>query len=532
MRFGTIAAVLVVFSAAGYGYASLFTSSRAPVSNRVMKSWPTFVDGRRVVMAPPIRKVRKVARQDAPKETPQAAPQETHPVKTAAHLLTNNAVIPVPVRADRTKLAAVSPKLEPHPIALPARKPVLLIAAVAEEKVPVQVVADGKQSSDTASPTSAPVLAAVEDKQRAIPRTTVAALKVTTSEMVLAQTVAASEKLHSAAWPQNEKTQARPVIADLQSMELNSDQQLVRPSEPMQIRAVIERPIEVASNDSAGNRYSNIVTGSITLSDGPDSEALLSHAGPKAGATVEKHHNRLEIVAARRSYSPEVSQQLAYAAKWESQLAAREGLQAKASTRRLDTPQATTRLRSQAASQAAKTTIAVASNALPEERATAHGARSNSLHPFLKPIERAESHAATDAPPLPAKLLRQSAKRTAVASFVQRRRRLMADRTAVIRPRPHARKPVAAKRAASRKKASKIARRRTARRAIKSRHARASALRRRAALKRQRHRARQARLYKRKRRARRFRSYRQFQAYRNRAIANQIRRRRYYRGIY
>lgn len=61
MRFSTIAAVLAAFSAAGFGYASLFSSSQTSNNSRVVTSWPTFVDGRRVVASKPEEKSTQLA---------------------------------------------------------------------------------------------------------------------------------------------------------------------------------------------------------------------------------------------------------------------------------------------------------------------------------------------------------------------------------------------------------------------------------------------------------------------------------------
>ncbi|MEQ8823339.1 MAG: hypothetical protein RIC14_03100 [Filomicrobium sp.] len=61
MRFSTIAAVLAAFSAAGFGYASLFSSSQTSNNDRVVTSWPTFVDGRRIVASKPEEKPTQLA---------------------------------------------------------------------------------------------------------------------------------------------------------------------------------------------------------------------------------------------------------------------------------------------------------------------------------------------------------------------------------------------------------------------------------------------------------------------------------------
>ncbi len=528
MRFSTIAVVLAVFATAGYGYASLFTSSHTPAKNRV-KSWPTVVDSRRVVQSPPPSAVQKLAL--------GSVPERADDVERADKPNTDKARRLMPEKAQRAGLASAKKSKGQHPIALPTRKPVVILAAVAQVKRPdlpdaieAQPVGAARLSTVSSTTQAAP---SVEAEPTTTTQTVVAALKETADRLIAVTPPSLMQFLNPAA--QRAQAEARSAIAKLEARDLASEKDFVRPASATP-SATDEKAMAVIASDAADAPYSNIVTGSIsgtkTRSAAPASTIQTASLAETAHAQGQR---RLEVVAASRYGATEPARVGAPAVRKSERLALHEQLPAKITSHGIaKTERAAKSTAGHKAAPSAAGRV-LAANARELEPAGTPSSSSTSAQPnwppspLMKPDVTEDNQVAELAPPVPSQLLRKRLTNTEIAALAQRRRRMaLARLEAVERPAPRVRPRVLSKRTASRHSARK-----SSRRLNKLRRARrAKALRRRAALKRQHRRARKARVYNRKRRARRFRNYRQFQAYRNRAIANQLRRRRHIRGIY
>lgn len=527
MRFSTIAVVLAVFAVAGYGYASLFTSAHTSASNRV-KSWPTVVDSRRVVQSPPPSVVEKIALAEVP-ERDGVVERVDKPNADEADLL-------ITARAKSAGPASAKKVTGQHPIALPTKKPMVIVASVAKTRGPDQSTSLKLEPDDVARPASTQAVASVEVEKTSTTQTVVAALKETADRLIAVAPRSLVEILSPAAYVEQPKE--RLETAELQARDLETEKNFVRPS--AEIASVTdENAVAVVATDANEAPFSNIVTGSITESSSANPATRAIQAASVAEpASVAKtadadDQRRLQVVTATRFGSMEPYRLGAPVVPEKQALALHENASAKISSHRMTKTarEAKSAAKEQAKSAAAATVLAANARELerPEtpSKTTAAAQPNWPPSPLMKP-DMPGADAAETLPPAPSKLQRRKLTNAQIADLAQRRRMALARLAAVERPTPHVRPRVLSKRKFKNRRVSK-----PSRRLNKLRRARrAKALRRRAALKRQHRRARQARIYQRKRRARRFRNYREFQAYRNRAIANQLRRRRHIRGIY